>query len=235
MPTTTTPSRIQTFITACRKRWSNYGGMRSFCIKILLPILCFFLVLGGLMGALVASVSLMMQATTKPYILTPGDVSTMAEDDPFDVILVLGAGVRADGTPTPMLYDRVKVGSDLYHLLKETPMLMSGDHTGDYNEVAAMQKQAVDFGVDEGQILLDESGYSTYESMVNTKETFAGKRVLIVTQTDHLYRAIHIARNLGLDAYGVSCDLRPYRGQIRYDLREMLARYKDMFMVARSQ
>ena len=234
MPTTNhAPSRIQTFFTACHKRWATFGGMRSFCIKILLPILCFLLLAGGLLGVLVASVSLMMQATTSSYILTPEQAVSVANEIPFDCILVLGAGVKADGTPTPMLHDRTHVGSELFHLLGDTPMLMSGDHTGDYNEVAAMKQLAVEFGVDSHQIFLDHKGYSTHESMVRAKEIFGVKRVLIVTQEYHLYRAIHIARTLGMEAYGVSADLRPYRGQTRYDLREMLARYKDMFTALR--
>ena len=115
------------------------------------------------------------------------------------------------------------------------PLLMSGDHTGDYNEVSAMAKQAKEFEVEAEDIFLDPQGYSTYESMVNASATMRGKRVLIVTQTYHLYRAIYIARSLGMDAYGISADLRPYRGQVRYDLREMLARYKDFFYAAQKR
>ena len=58
-----------------------------------------------------------------------------------------------------------------------------------------------------------------------------GKRVLIVTQKYHLYRALYIAEKLGIDAYGVSADLRSYRKQFKYDLREILARVKDVVWV----
>ena len=185
------------------------------------------------LGILVGSMSILMPMATESYILTADEVSAMASEGGFDCILVLGAGLTDEGTPSPMLYDRVKVGSDAYHLLGgNLPLLMSGDHTGDYNEVSAMAKQAKEFGVEAEDIFLDPQGYSTYESMVNTNATMRGKRVLIVTQTYHLYRAIYIARSLGMDAYGISADLRTYRGQVRYDLREMLARYKDFFYAA---
>ena len=55
--------------------------------------------------------------------------------------------------------------------------------------------------------------------------------MLIVTQKYHLYRALYIADKLGIDAYGVSADLRSYTKQLKYDLREILARVKDVVWV----
>lgn len=43
-----------------------------------------------------------------------------------------------------------------------------------------------------------------------------------------------VAERLGLDAYGVSADLRPYAGQEAREVREMLARNKD-FLTAIAQ
>lgn len=51
--------------------------------------------------------------------------------------------------------------------------------------------------------------------------------MIIVTQEYHLYRALYIAHQLGVDAYGVSADLRTYGGQSKRDVREVLARCKD--------
>ena len=55
----------------------------------------------------------------------------------------------------------------------------------------------------------------------------AAEKILIVTQEYHLYRAIYIAEQLGMEAYGVSSDLQNYVNQKMYDLREVLARDKD--------
>ena len=62
-------------------------------------------------------------------------------------------------------------------------------------------------------------------------EEHKGKRILIVTQGYHLYRALYIAEKLGIEAYGVSADLRSYTKQFQYDVREVLARVKDVFWV----
>ena len=62
---------------------------------------------------------------------------------------------------------------------------------------------------------------------------YGARRVLIVTQEFHLPRALFIARELGMDAVGVASDLRPYAKAFLQDGREMLARYKDLFVAAR--
>ena len=46
-----------------------------------------------------------------------------------DCIIVLGAGVRNDGTPSPMLQDRLITGIELYKKGILDRILMSGDHT----------------------------------------------------------------------------------------------------------
>jgi vancomycin permeability regulator SanA len=76
---------------------------------------------------------------------------------------------------------------------------------------------------------MDHAGLSTYESIYRAKEIFGAKKILIITQEYHLYRAISIAESLGVEAYGISADLREYSGQVKYSARELLARTKDFF------
>jgi vancomycin permeability regulator SanA len=105
---------------------------------------------------------------------------------------------------------------------------MSGDHgRTDYDEVAAMKQFAINAGIPSENIFMDHAGFSTYESLYRAKEIFQAKKILIVTQEYHLYRAIYIANQLGLEAYGVSADYRSYSGQTGRDIREFLARVKD--------
>lgn len=148
----------------------------------------------------------------------------------FDCILVLGAGVRDDGSPSDMLYDRIATAVSLYESGVSTRLLMSGDHgRRDYDEVKAMKAQAVAAGIDADAVFCDHAGFSTYESIYRARDIFCAERVLIVTQEYHLSRALYIARKLGLDAYGVGADLRGYRGQAYRELRETAARFKDLF------
>lgn len=150
----------------------------------------------------------------------------------FDYIVVLGCRVYDDGRLSHMLEDRVAVGVDLYGQGVSGRILMSGDHEDDsYNEVDPMKEAAVALGVPSEAVLTDPFGLSTYESLLRVANEYAGGRVVIVTQTYHLYRALYVAEKMGLDAYGVSADLRPYVGQWKRDAREVLARCKDVFHI----
>ena len=165
-------------------------------------------------------------------ITTAGNVMNVetvaASDMEFDCILVLGAGVRANGQPSPMLEDRLKTAISLYENGASDRFLMSGDHMSeDYDEVGTMKRYAMEKGIAGEVIFLDHAGLSTYESMWRAKEIFGAKRVLIVTQGYHLYRAIYIAEFLGLEAYGVPADLRTYQKMPIFQVREMAARVKD--------
>ena len=188
------------------------------------------LLCASLMLTLVMTVSTsMVKLTAESIVVT----DALSPDADYDCILVLGAGVRDDGTPSDMLYDRVSVSAKVYAALGDTPLLMSGDHTGDYNEVGVMKALAVEMGVPSEDVFLDHEGYSTYESLYRAKGVFGAKRILVVTQEYHLHRALYIARELGMEAEGVSADLRPYRKQALYSFREHLARFKDFFTAAK--
>jgi SanA protein len=145
-----------------------------------------------------------------------------------DCILVLGAGVRADGTPSPMLKDRLLQGIALYEMGASDRLLMSGDNTRKgYDEVNTMKQYAIDHGVPSEHIFMDHAGISTYDSIYRAKEIFQAEKIIIVSQKYHLYRALYISDSLGIDAYGVSADSIIYAGQEFREIREIAARTKD--------
>ena len=134
----------------------------------------------------------------------------------------------ADGSLSPMLNDRLSRGVELYQNGAAPKLLMSGDHgTAEYDEVNAMKQFALDHGVRSEDVFMDHAGFSTYESIYRAQAIFGAKRVVIVTQRYHLYRALYLARRMGLEAYGVASDLRAYSGQPYYSAREILAQSKD--------
>ena len=178
---------------------------------------------------LVMTVSTSMVKLTAESIVTAESLSSHTD---YDCVLVLGAGVKDDGTPSDMLYDRVRVAVELYEATG-APLLMSGDHTGDYNEVGVMKALAIEMGVPSEDVFLDHEGYSTFESLYRARHVFGAKTMIVITQEYHLHRALYIARELDMEAVGVSADLRPYRGQSRYNAREHLARFKDFFSAAK--
>ena len=166
-----------------------------------------------------------VKGTTVNQIISPENAEDLAE---FDCILVLGCLVRENGVPSDMLHDRLQRAVELYDAGVSSKLLMSGDHGRvDYDEVAAMKRFAVDAGVPSENVFMDHAGFSTYESIYRAKDIFQANRILIISQEYHLYRAIYIANQMGLEAYGVSSDYHTYGGQFIRDVRELLARVKD--------
>ena len=169
-----------------------------------------------------------VKSSVKGRIVTPDEAASMDAD----CILVLGAGVRDNGRPSPMLVDRLLQGIELYNNGFSDRMLMSGDHgRKEYDEVNVMKQFAIDRGIASEHVFMDHAGFSTYESLYRARDIFETERIIIVTQKYHIYRALYIADKLGLEAYGVASDPRRYAGQNIRDLREIAARVKDYFTV----
>lgn len=150
------------------------------------------------------------------------------------VAIVLGAGLRPDGTPSDMLADRLSVAARLYRDGAVGVVLASGDNgSDDHDEVNAMRQYLLDAGVAPEDVFLDHAGFDTFDSMYRARHVFGVKMAVVVTQTYHLPRALYLARSIGIDAVGVSSDLQPYVRQKWFSVRESFARVKAVLDVAR--
>ena len=192
--------------------------------KKLIKIGLILLIIGVSMMIIVLAINGFVKSSTKNQILEEGDLADLKD---VDCILVLGAGVWGD-RPSPMLEDRLLEGIKLYKNNVSPKIMMTGDHgTKEYDEVNVMKAFAIENGVPSGDIFMDHAGFSTYESIYRARDVFAAKKIIIVTQEYHLYRALYIANELGIEAYGVPADPRQYVGALYRELREILARNKD--------
>ena len=192
--------------------------------KIIIIILS--LILLSIVGIL--TVNFYVVLSTKSRIISIDEAKDLTD---VDCILVLGAGVYGN-KPRPMLEDRILTGIELYNNGVAKKIIMSGDHgQEDYDEVNVMKSYAIDEGINSSDIFMDHAGFSTYDSIYRLKEIFEVDKVVIVTQEYHLYRALYIAKDLGIEAYGVSSNLRDYPGQLKREVREILARDKDLVKV----
>jgi vancomycin permeability regulator SanA len=145
---------------------------------------------------------------------------------PGRVAVVFGAGLWRNGSPTPVLRDRVATAARLYHQGKITKILMSGDKRNDnYNEPEAMRTYALSLGVPAESIVMDYAGHDTYATCYRAQAIFGLREVVLVTQKFHLPRALYICRNLGMDAQGVPADNRRYRlfSLVYWNFRELIA------------
>jgi SanA protein len=176
----------------------------------------------------IGSINIYMIKKYEDYILTPEEARGMDAD----CIMVLGARVFKDEKPSLMLNDRLEKGVELYNLGVSDRLLMTGDHGRlEYDEVNAMKAYAINQGIEADTVFMDHAGFSTYESMFRAKEVFEVKRMIVVTQEYHLYRALYLANELGIESYGVHADIQEYAGQKGRDYREIAARVKDFFYI----
>lgn len=138
------------------------------------------------------------------------------------VAIVFGAGLNRDGSPSPMLADRVQAAVDLYKAGKVQALLMTGDEVGN-TEPTAMRDYAVRRGVPRNAITLDTSGLRTYDSCYRAVHTFSVSQAILVTQGYHLPRALYTCKSLGINAVGLKAGRDEYPGQQYYNSREFMA------------
>ena len=143
-------------------------------------------------------------------------------------VLVLGAGVYGDGEPTSILEGRLRTALDLYRAGKIRWILVSGDNRHPtYNEPQAMRRWLVKQGVPATFIVSDYAGLRTWDSLRRAQAVFGQRQVVIVTSDFHLPRALYLADQMGLRAWGVPArtDDRPWPARLRIWTREYVARH----------
>ncbi len=175
---------------------------------------------------LTAAINLYMVKTEESKIISLDELN-----DKYDAILVLGCKIE-NGGPSVMLSKRLDKGIEVYNKIG-SKLLLSGDHgEEEYDEVNIMRDYVLNSGIDSKDIFLDHAGFSTYDSIYRAKNVFGAKKIVIVTQRFHLYRALYIAEKLGIEAVGIRAEDVPYKGvMIRNEIREVFARDKNFIKV----
>ncbi|MFE5310719.1 vancomycin high temperature exclusion protein [Isoptericola sp. NPDC056578] len=152
--------------------------------------------------------------------------------EPVDAILVLGAGIRPDGTPSPYLQRRLDAAAELYHAGVADRVVLSGDGQPrrdgtPYDEPASMREWILGRGVPDEALTLDREGLDTTASCRRTAELGA-RTAVVVTQDYHLRRALFSCNRAGLDAQGVgvsAASARP-RQWVWWHVREIPASWR---------
>lgn len=149
----------------------------------------------------------------------------------YDYVLVLGASAK-NNKPSLMLKDRLDKVLEIYNSNNSIKIIVSGDSVSEgYSETNVMKDYLVENNVSLDNIIIDNFGVSTYDSIVRIKDLEKGKKGIIVTQKYHLYRSVFIALENDLDVIGVKCCNKKYFGNFKRNIREVLARVKDYFYV----
>lgn len=186
----------------------------------------------GLCLALVVVLAVLMLCHTLVVLDAADGIVTASNAPEATVVMVLGASVLADGTPSDILRDRLDTAIDLYNSGKVKKFLLSGD-SGEvnYNEVGSMRAYLLSKNILPQDIFLDHAGYDTYDSVYRAKNVYGAKDVLVVSQRFHLPRILYLGHALGLDIHGVVADRHTYEKIDLFILREWPADVKAVFDV----
>ena len=166
---------------------------------------------------------------TKKYIYAKDSVPRKKKE----YAVVPGAGLTKDKKPSCVLSDRLDGAIALFEKGLVDKILVSGDHRGDtYSETEAMAEYLKSKGIASDNILMDNYGFSTFETVFNSIKNYNAKSAYYLSQGFHLPRLIYSARKLKCDASGIICDFHKYskKKHRRWKLREIPSRFKDFFL-----
>jgi uncharacterized SAM-binding protein YcdF (DUF218 family) len=157
--------------------------------------------------------------------------SARDESQPADAILILGSAVWPNEQPSPSLRARTQRAIRLYQDGYAPYLLLSGG-LGRYppEEAEVMRRLATGAGIPEEALILDKEAHSTWESIEKAREIMEQEgwgTVLVVSDPFHMQRALLMARDAGIAAYGApALDSPTYTVPARrgfYTSREVLA------------
>ena len=122
-------------------------------------------------------------------------------------VLVLGAGLEKNGSPSDILLDRLISTRDLiFHTSPDLVILSGAESPCSGNEPKAMAAFLSDEQVDRSIIMIDDQGQSTFHSLINVQNISTIQPITIISQKFHLARALMISRILGLQCTGLAAD-----------------------------
>ena len=179
----------------------------------------------GLIAGFTLLVALIIQIFTSYYIYNyQGNIPS-----DYRVAVVFGAKVQEDRNPTKFLKDRLDAVIRLYKEDQIDVILLSGEKLNEnFNEIDVMEKYLLDRGVKIEDTYLDGAGLDTYSTIYRTKNIYQFKKVILISQSYHLKRAIFLGKFFGLDCVGYSADSGPYKTENKQSFREILANIKAL-------
>ncbi len=166
-----------------KARWWQYGRRTLQALAVLLLSLV-------LLG------NLWVINNTEAYLYT--NFAALPENE---VGLVLGTSpYTADGAANPHFTGRITAAVELYQLGRVKHLIVSGANPdASYNEPRRMWQALTAAGVPAQAITMDFAGLRTFDSVARAQQVFGLNRVTLITQDYHAYRALFIAKKLGMN------------------------------------
>lgn len=151
--------------------------------------------------------------------------------DGLDYLIVLGARVEEDGSPSPALRRRLNRTLEYLEDNPDTIVIASGGQGDDevMSEAACIRKELIAAGVDESRVFAEDRSVKTSENLVFSKELMSSPdaSVGLVTNNFHIFRAVKLAEKAGLtNVHGVAAKYTGYT-LFHYMIREAACTVAD--------
>ena len=135
------------------------------------------------------------------------NASRLSRPEPADALIVLGAQVYEDGTPSPALKRRLNASLSLYREGYASAVITTGaqGRNEPTPEAFAMKRYLVEQGVPEEAVFCDPDSYNTIENITHAKAIMDENGLssaIVVTSDYHLWRALSVCGDLGIPATG---------------------------------
>jgi len=152
---------------------------------------------------------------------------------PKEIGLVLGTRkTLEDGQINVYFSARIETAEKLIKHHKIKKLLLSGARYGDhYDELKDMKEDLLKVGILPEQIMIDNEGFRTLDSIRNAKQLFNVNDVVIISQAFHNQRALFLADSYKLQAVGFNAADPYWSWQIKTLIREYFARVKAVLDV----
>ena len=143
-----------------------------------------------------------------------GVANTVPSSDSYDAIIVLGAQVKPDGSPSVQLSWRLDAAAEAWQR-KNVPVVVCGAQGKDEPapEATVMKQYLTEKGVNEQDILTDPESFNTRQNLENAGKLLKDRpdvqKVLIVTSDYHVPRSLALAKDQGYEATGLGSPCKP--------------------------
>lgn len=130
-----------------------------------------------------------------------------------DTIIILGAQVKSDGTPSVALQRRLTLALEAYNASPQSIIACGAQGSDEpMTEAQLMYDWFTQRGVREGDVLMEDKSFNTRENLLNAKaimDEHGLSQALIVTSDYHVARALALTKQVGISATGIGSPSKP--------------------------
>ena len=135
----------------------------------------------------------------------------------FDFVIIHGSGLLKGRRVSKLLADRIDKAIEVYQKDPTPPVLIPSGGKGSDEEISeaeAMEQYLLEHGIPKQHIVKEDRSTTTRENLIFSKkiiEDLGGPGyTALVTSNYHVYRALNLCREIGLECTGIGAHVAPY-------------------------